>query len=599
MKTNITIIILFLTIASKSFSQGGWFKITDPLNAVSQYTTIFPYVGAAFIDFNNDNLPDLFAAPRTVFVNQGNGRYSLGSPLNFTILNATSGSSWADLDNDGDNDCVLAATPSRVFLNTGSGVFTNATPFFPGLQNYGSFGCAIGDLNEDRYPEIVYAHAEGFHPGSISEPCRFYVPADTSFGLYQTITGYPFTQQLSSYTNPYWSDYDMDGDMDLFIASGPANGTPALDPCYRNMKIETGFDTLFKMTTELFAQQTQDGQCYNFIDYDNDGDFDLCLTNYYSAPTRLYQNNNGVYVEVNTPFSSATPNLANCWGDYDNDGDLDVIITNNNFPTRYYRNDAGIFTYLSNGFSTPTAANGVTNGDYDNDGDLDLFINGVAGFGNTTSVGLYKNDTVAGSRKWVNINLEGTISNKSAIGSIVKVKSLINGLTVWQTREVNAQNSFQGQNDLRVHFGLGNSAIIDSIIIKWSKGLTESFSNINVKKFYKAVEDSGLSEITVGITQISSTIPERFALSQNYPNPFNPTTKIKFSIPSETGLKSVFAKLTIFNSLGKEIETLLSNELTAGTYEVDWNASSYPSGVYFYKLSYGSYADTKRMLFVK
>lgn len=597
MKFRFASALLLLISINLTFSQGGWSKITDPLNAVSQYTTIFPYVGASFIDLNNDNLIDLHAAPQKLFLNQGNGRYISISGFSYTLLNATAGSSWADLDNDGDNDCVIAGTPSRVYLNNGTGVFSNGTPFFPGLSTYGSWGNSIGDFNENRVLDMVFAHANGYHPGSNPEPCRFYYQTDSVFGTFQQVTGYPFLQQLSSYTNPFWSDYDLDGDMDLFIASGPA-GSPALDYCYRNMKIETGNDTLIRMTTELFAQQTQDGQCYNFIDYDNDGDFDLCLTNYYSVPTRLYQNNGGVYSVVATPFSSAVTNIANCWGDYDNDGDLDVIITNDNAVTRYYRNDAGIFTYLPNGLTTPTATNGVSNADYDNDGDLDVFFNGVGNNGNTSSVGLYKNDTVTGSRNWVNIKLTGTISNRSAIGALIKIKAVINGSPVWQLREVNAQNSFQGQNDLRVHCGFGDAALIDSIIIKWPKGMTEVYTNVNVNKFYNVTEGQGLAEIVLGITQISTEIPASFSLLQNYPNPFNPSTRIRFSI-SGTVSNHPVSKLTVYDALGRQIDILIEKELNPGTYESEWNASGYPSGIYFYTLSSGKFTETKKMILLK
>ena len=487
----------------------------------------------------------------------------------------------------------MPALLPRVFLNNGSGVFSNATQFFPGLQNYGSFGCAVGDFNEDRMLDVIFAHANGFHPGTPG-PCKFYNNSDSVFGTFQQVTGYPFTQQLSSYTVPYWSDFDMDGDMDLFIANGPANGTTTLDPSYKNMKTETGFDTLIVMTTELFAQQPQDGQCYNFIDYDNDGDFDLCLTNYYGVTTRFYVNNNGTYSAINTPFTVATTNLANCWGDYDNDGDLDVIITNDNQITRYYRNDAGTFVYLPGGLTTPAATCGVTNADYDNDGDLDVFFNGVGNNGNSTSVGLYKNDTIAGNRNWINLKLTGTMSNRSAVGSLVRIKSNINGLPVWQTREVNAQNSFQGQNDLRVHFGLGNSVMVDSIIIKWPKGLAEFFTNINADRFYNAVEGEGLSEITVGISQINSLVPEKFILNQNYPNPFNPVTNLEFGI-SDLG----FVSLKVYDVLGEEIVTLINSELAPGKYKYEFDGAALSSGVYFYKLSYGNVSETKRMVLLR
>jgi sugar lactone lactonase YvrE len=98
----------------------------------------------------------------------------------------------------------------------------------------------------------------------------------------------------------------------------------------------------------------------------------------------------------------------------------------------------------------------------------------------------------------------------------------------------------------------------------------------------------------VGIEPVSSEIPNEFLLLQNYPNPFNPVTNIEFSIPKNSSVK-----ITVYNSSGKEIETIVNGELSAGTYNVDWNASKYPSGVYFYKLTAGSFINTKKMIFVK
>ena len=98
----------------------------------------------------------------------------------------------------------------------------------------------------------------------------------------------------------------------------------------------------------------------------------------------------------------------------------------------------------------------------------------------------------------------------------------------------------------------------------------------------------------VGIKTISSIIPEEYNLFQNYPNPFNPSTNIKFDIPKTSNVK-----ITIYDNLGKIIEALVDKKLSAGSYEVDWNASSYPSGVYFYKLVTDEFVDTKKMLFLK
>ena len=99
---------------------------------------------------------------------------------------------------------------------------------------------------------------------------------------------------------------------------------------------------------------------------------------------------------------------------------------------------------------------------------------------------------------------------------------------------------------------------------------------------------------SVGINKLGSTLPIEFCLSQNYPNPFNPTTNIRFDIS-----KSGITVLKVYDILGKEVATLVNKKLQAGSYEVDWNASNFSSGVYFYQLQSGDFVKTKKMLFVK
>jgi hypothetical protein len=181
---------------------------------------------------------------------------------------------------------------------------------------------------------------------------------------------------------------------------------------------------------------------------------------------------------------------------------------------------------------------------------------------------------------------------------MIRIKSTINGVTVWQMREVNAQNSFQGQNDLRVHFGIGDAQLIDSLVIKWPKGLTENFTGINPNKFYNAVEGQGINEIVIGINQVSAEIPLSYSLFQNFPNPFNPVTRIRFSIP-QSGESSETVKLEIFDAIGRKIQTLNEKKLAPGIYEYEWNAINFPSGVYFYRLNAGKYSETKKMILIK
>lgn len=98
----------------------------------------------------------------------------------------------------------------------------------------------------------------------------------------------------------------------------------------------------------------------------------------------------------------------------------------------------------------------------------------------------------------------------------------------------------------------------------------------------------------IGIKSFSLVIPKKYSLSQNYPNPFNPVTNIAFDIPKNSNVK-----LIVYDLLGQEITVLINEEMKPGSYNVDWDASAYPSGVYFYKLIAGDYTESKKMVLVK
>jgi hypothetical protein len=88
--------------------------------------------------------------------------------------------------------------------------------------------------------------------------------------------------------------------------------------------------------------------------------------------------------------------------------------------------------------------------------------------------------------------------------------------------------------------------------------------------------------------------PTDYALLQNYPNPFNPVTVINYQLPKTSNVK-----LSIYNALGQEVSTLVNELQNAGDYKVEWNASAYPSGVYFYHLEAGSFVSNKKMMLIK
>ncbi len=125
----------------------------------------------------------------------------------------------------------------------------------------------------------------------------------------------------------------------------------------------------------------------------------------------------------------------------------------------------------------------------------------------------------------------------------------------------------------------------------------------NAGNVYIAGNSSGLSGIDfmtvkysqpIGITPISTEVPEGYGLGQNYPNPFNPITNVKIQMPN-----SGFVKLTVFDVSGKEVAVLVNEELNAGVYNVDFDASNLASGTYFYRMVTGGFSDVKKMILVK
>jgi len=111
--------------------------------------------------------------------------------------------------------------------------------------------------------------------------------------------------------------------------------------------------------------------------------------------------------------------------------------------------------------------------------------------------------------------------------------------------------------------------------------------------FAQSVWKRTYSEI-IGIKQISELVPVSYLLHQNYPNPFNPSTNIRYELPRAGNVK-----LVIFNTLGQEVQTLVNETQSAGIYEALWNASGFPGGVYFYRLTAGGFGETRKMLLVR
>lgn len=171
----------------------------------------------------------------------------------------------------------------------------------------------------------------------------------------------------------------------------------------------------------------------------------------------------------------------------------------------------------------------------------------------------------------------------------------------------------QSNDYMKLMFGFGDGQFLDSMIVSdtshkpvvtMGNGIfppQQTYPYQMVWTVYNK-DSAGFSMLyalgkNIYITDIRKTgeeIPGNYNLSQNYPNPFNPSTNIKFQIPENS-----FIKISIYDNTGKEIETLVNDNLSAGEYEVKWDAGKYSSGVYYYRLQSGDFQDTKRMVLLK
>ncbi|MCF8243287.1 MAG: FG-GAP-like repeat-containing protein [Melioribacteraceae bacterium] len=506
--------MLIIGLTSLTFSQ-SFSKVTASSNEIETTALDENYSGAAFIDFDNDGDLDLFTSRGFLFRNDGGDSFVLlETGIGESVGGGGNGVSWADYDNDGDLDLYMAGNKSRLYRNDGDETFTLVDVGAVSPQNdTRGWAAAWGDYDEDGFVDLLVVHPAGF-VGAPSTPSHLYINLGNDYFVEDF--SYEFSQVLAPYTVPTWYDYDLDNDLDLFLASGPVDGIGAPDYLYKNTLTETGTADLIRIDDSPIGTDVQNGQTWNFIDYDNDGDLDAFITNYGAVNNKFYENQNGSFVEIVNSLNFADQNLANVWGDLDNDGDLDVVITGET-KVYYFRNDGEEgFTAQSNDFTSNGFSSSAVFGDYDIDGDLDLFISG-----DTDTRGLFKNENDNGNN-WVSYKLTGTATNTAAIGAKIRVLATIDGEPTWQLREITSQNSFNGHSSLSAHFGLGDASVIDSVIIEWPGGNLTEITGVSANDFYEVTEEMpsgylrttfkadtllGFDELNVSFNDLSVTGP--------------------------------------------------------------------------------------------
>ncbi len=162
---------------------------------------------------------------------------------------------------------------------------------------------------------------------------------------------------------------------------------------------------------------------------------------------------------------------------------------------------------------------------------------------------------------------------------------------------------FKQGNKVRVRVTNLDNDVFDDEFLRTNPYVLPVLKRANNKIYVNGSNKSYLElpmiGFAIGVNNISSNVPAEYKLYQNYPNPFNPMTKIKFSLPSSSKGGAIAVQLIVYDILGREIQTLVNDELAPGEYETEFNASGLPSGIYLYRITAGAFTETKKMILVK
>jgi enediyne biosynthesis protein E4 len=501
--------------------------------------------GVAIFDYDNDGWPDIFIVNGTTLegfpADQAptNHLYHNNHDGTFTDVTAKVGlvaTGWGqgvcvgDYDNDGWEDLYVTYYGKNRLYHNDHGVFTEVAEK-AGVAGSGKAwgtGCAFVDYNRDGRLDLMVANYVDFNLSTIPTPgegssCVWKgVPvmcgprglpgaknilyenrgegtfADVTAKAHIDRTGGHYAFSVSTF------DFDDDGWPDIYVACDSA---PSI--LYHNNHDGT-FTDVAVMAGVAFNEdgREQAGMGTTVADYNGDGRLDIFKTNFSDDTPTLYRNDGeGIFSDVTFPAGLGQHTQYLGWGtmffDFDNDGWPDLILANGHvYPEvdkfhlgsgymeprlLYHNNGNGTFTDVSatagSGINTVSSARGLAIGDLWNNGQLSVVINNV-----------YARPSLLVNRSpshnhWVAFKTVGTRSNRDGIGAKLTVKAGKRTLV----DEVRSGSSYISQSDLRVHFGLGSAAKLDSVQVRWPSGLVELFNDLSVDAIHTLKEGSGKS----------------------------------------------------------------------------------------------------------
>jgi enediyne biosynthesis protein E4 len=456
-------------------------------------------------------------APRSrLYRNRRDGTFEdVSERVGLNRVGWASGVCAGDYDNDGWVDMFITYFGTNVLYRNRQGTrFEAASKAMPpaAAPRWGS-GCSFLDYDRDGDLDLFVANYLRFDPATASEPgqglnCVWKgipvncgpkgLPADTNL-LYRNRGDGSFddvsqASGVAAVTGRYpmtaiAADLDDDGWIDIYVAS---DSTAAI--LYRNNRDGTFSDVAISSGAAFNDQgNAQAGMGAAIGDVDNDGRLDLIKTHFADDIPALYRAlGRGSFEDIATTAGLAVQNRYVEWGvgfpDLDNDGLPDVMYVTGHVypevervlaqyphrgPRMVFRNAGGarfdnVTGDSGHGATTPHSSRGAAFGDYDNDGDVDVLVMNM-----NEPPSLLRND-YAGANRSISLRLEGTASNRSAIGAIVTVTA--GGRR--QTRAVVSQTSYYSHDDLRLHFGLGAATEAERIEIRWPLGAMQTMTAV-------------------------------------------------------------------------------------------------------------------------
>ncbi len=418
-------------------------------------------VSAIWLDDNADGWLDLFLCngynqPNGLYRNLKNGRFEdITAKVGLVDFRWSHAAHWLDFDNDGHGElCVENKLGNQIFRKTEEDSFINITAAYNFLATP---GLAWADFNNDGWLDVYVCRSDENTARPGSPPNLLF--KNLGNGQFKEMAAAAGVAGEGDSNGACWIDFNNDGWLDLHVING--NHQP--NQLYQNLGGESFRDVALETGIE-----EHDGSAY-WADFNHDGWLDVLVADEQLA--RLYKNNgDGKFTDISATaginFPRNAPLNAN-WIDFDNDGALDLFFLSavdlyNPRPMLYHNNGDETFTDVTDtvGLNFLTSAYQSIWADYDNDGDPDLYL---------PSKGanlLLRND--GGSNHWVKVRLIPTSTNRSAISTSVTV---VCG-ALRQTRQVGL-----GPNARSFHptllFGIGQTAMIDSIIVRWPTGVVQ------------------------------------------------------------------------------------------------------------------------------